>query len=83
MKLILKKSAIKGINKMPKRQGAKMIEALEEIADGHTAGKDIGKLQGRDGYRYRQGRYRAIYKCVERTDSLLVMTVGPRGGIYK
>ncbi|MEX1237634.1 MAG: hypothetical protein WD994_05130 [Pseudomonadales bacterium] len=44
---------------------------------------DVKKLAGRQGYRLRIGGYRGIYKFEDEQITVLVLDVGPRGGIYK
>ncbi len=73
--------ARKGLEKMPRAQAGKMHEALKELAAGNTAGKDIARLQGREGYRLRRGGYRAIYRLTR--EGIEVLRIMPRGGIYK
>jgi len=66
---------------MPRPQSIKMHAALSEIAEGKVEGKNIKKLQGREGYRLRRGGFRAIYRKGE--NGIEVLMIGPRGGIYK
>ncbi len=86
MQLYFQKRAIKGLRAMPVRYRKKLLVALEEIAEGRCDGKDVRKLQGREGFRYRLGRYRAIFRYDEDAGQLVLMVVtevGPRGGVYK
>jgi len=79
--LIYTNKALKGLKIMPKKQAVKMTVSLKEIAADNTAGLDIRKLHGMDGFRLRIGQFRAVY-----TNDMVVMTVeniGPRGSIYK
>ena len=41
------------------------------------------KLAGREGYRLRIGGYRGVYKIEGEQVTVVVLDVGPRGGIYK
>ncbi|KAA9130320.1 type II toxin-antitoxin system RelE/ParE family toxin [Marinihelvus fidelis] len=78
--------AVKGLRSLPIRDRKKLLVALADIADGRTKGKDIVNLKGREGFRYRQGRYRAIYRLDDVGNQLIIMVVmdvGPRGGIYQ
>jgi len=75
------KQAVKGLAKIPKHHAKKMHQALVEIGNGKVEGKNIKPFQGRDGYRLRQGDYRAIYQAAE--NGIIVLRVGPRGDIYK
>ncbi len=75
------RQAVKGLAKMPRPQAKKMNQALIEIGNGRTAGKNIKPLHGREGYRLRRGDYRAIYQATE--NGIIVLRVGTRGDIYK
>jgi mRNA-degrading endonuclease RelE of RelBE toxin-antitoxin system len=80
------RKAAKGLRKLPPQHRQKMKGAIREIADGITEGKTITKLQGREGYKYRQGDWRAIYRFDQESGTvtvMVVMDVGARGGIYK
>ncbi len=85
MPIVIEKTAAKALRKMPTRQRNRMRRALHEISLGNVDGKDIKRLQGREGFRLRQGRYRAIYQLNQHDETLtvVVMNVGPRGGIYR
>ena len=41
------------------------------------------KLAGREGYWLRIGGYRGVYKIEGEQVTVVVLDVGPRGGIYK
>ena len=79
--ILYTKVARKGLEKMPKAQRIKMLNALENIAAGETGRSlDIKKMQGQDSFRLRIGQYRALYSL-----DMVVMTVekiGPRGAVY-
>lgn len=75
------KKAYKGLMRIPRPQARKMHEALAEIANGNTKGKDITKLDGKDGFRLRRGGYRAIYQTTQ--TGIHVIAVKPRGDAYK
>lgn len=79
-----KKSAIKGLRRMPRRISGRMLDELEQIAaDPTTYSGDWKKLIGSRYWRLRIGGYRAV--CDLRDDELvlLVIKAGPRGDIYK
>ena len=75
------RKAIKGLRKLPANVADQFRTAFQEIANsrGHW---EVKKLAGREGYRLRIGRYRAIYKIEGEQVTVLVLDVGPRGGIY-
>lgn len=76
------RKAIKGLRKLPANVADQFCTAFQEIADsrGHW---EVKKLAGREGYRLRIGGYRGIYKIEGEQVTVLVLDVGPRGGIYK
>jgi mRNA interferase RelE/StbE len=74
-------NARKGLRKMPANEADKIMDGFERIARAEAQGLDIRPLTGRDGYRLRIGKWRAIYDFDG--DTLSVFDVGPRGKIYK
>lgn len=76
------KKAVKGLRKLPSGVADQFRAAFQEIADGRGHW-DVKKLTGRQGYRLRIGEYRGIYKVEGEMVTVLVLDVGPRGGIYK
>jgi mRNA-degrading endonuclease RelE of RelBE toxin-antitoxin system len=79
--MIIRKSAIKALEKMPVKTRERFMTAFQNIEDGNADGLDIKSLSGRDGYsRLRIGSYRAIYTI---NMEIIVIRVGPRGDVYK
>jgi mRNA interferase RelE/StbE len=76
-----RKAAIKSLRKIPKREAERLMKEIDAIAMGESKALDITKLKGREGYRLRMGRWRAIYRTAH--NRLTVLRVGPRGDIYK
>lgn len=76
------RKAIKGLRKLPANVADQFRTAFQEIANsrGHW---EVKKLAGREGYRLRIGEYRGIYKIEGERVTVLVLDVGPHGGIYK
>ena len=69
---------------MPRNTALLIREKLRQLAiDPHASNSNVTKLQGREGYRLRVGDWRVLYEI--RDDRLIVMVldIGPRGGIYK
>jgi len=81
-KVLYSRKAIKGLRKLPKDTADQFRTAFKDIAD-HRGNWDIKNLAGRQGYRLRIGGYRGIYKLEDERLTVLVLDVGPRGGIYK
>ena len=83
-KVMFKKSAIKGMKKMPMKLRQKMQDEIETIAkDPAKYSGNWKPLTGSDYWRLRVGGYRAICNIQEDVLMLLVIKVGPRGDIYK
>lgn len=68
---------------MPRFMATKFREQFQSIADGEVEHLDIKKLTGRDGFRLRIGKYRAIFEWLSGDLVVHVLNVGPRGEIYK
>jgi mRNA interferase RelE/StbE len=54
----------------------------EPASDPYAPNNNLRKLQGRDRYRLRVGGWRVIYELQDDPLVMLVLEVGPRGGIY-
>ena len=76
------RKATKGIQKLPADIADQFRTAFQEIAD-NRGNWNVKKLAGRESYRPRIGGYRGIYKIEGEQVIVLVLDVGPRGGIYK
>ena len=76
------RKATKGIQKLPADIADQFRTAFQEIAD-NRGNWNVKKLAGRESYRPRIGGYRGIYKIEGEQVMVLVLDVGPRGGIYK
>lgn len=73
------KRAEKTLLAMP-RDTARLMQLLAE--NPYAANSNTTKLQGRAGYRLRVGDWRVIYEIVDDVLVILVLDIGPRGGIY-
>lgn len=77
--IILKKKAVKFIDKLPLDEKKKVVAAIERLPDG----EDIKKLKGHhDLLRLRVGSYRVIYTVDNGKYVILVIDVGHRRNIY-
>ena len=66
---------------MQPRRAAKIIQAIEKIAENPARNDlDIRKLTNRSGYRLRVGDWRVIYR--EDGVILAIERIVPRGGAY-
>jgi mRNA interferase RelE/StbE len=84
-----RRPARKALTRMPPKLAARFLAAFEVLAgdpqhDGDKrGGLDVKPLTGRDGYRLRIGRWRALYRVEEDRLVVLVLEIGPRGDVYK
>jgi mRNA interferase RelE/StbE len=82
--LVYKKSAIKGLRKLPTETRGRMVKTLKEIAaDPRCYVGDWKPLKGTRYWRLRIGRYRAICNIGDEKLLMLVLKIGPRGDVYK
>jgi len=79
----VKKAAQKALLKMPANQRDLIMRKINEYACDPDIGRNTIKLSGRDGYRMRVGDWRVIFEKDDDVLSILVLEVGPRGGIYQ
>lgn len=69
---------------MPATTARLIRDKLRHLAeDPHAPNNNVAKLQGRLGYRLRVGDWRVIYEIQDERLVILVLDIGPRGGIYK
>ena len=49
----------------------------------HAKDNNVTRLQNRPGYRLRVGDWRVIYEIREDELVILILKIGPRGGVYR
>lgn len=77
--IILKKPAKKFIDRLPKKEKHRVVEAIEQL----PRGQDIKRLKGRhDVFRLRVGDYRILYTVNHGELIVYVIGVGNRGQVY-
>lgn len=78
------KRAMKALKEMPGDVSKAIRKKLELIAqapfDPHP---NVKKLQGRQGYRLRQGDWRVIYEIQQERIIILVLEIGLRKEVYR
>ena len=68
---------------LPVNWRRRIVAKVKEVAaDPYAPNNNLKKLQGRDGYRLRIGDWRVIYELHDDRLVMLVLEVGPRGGMY-
>jgi mRNA interferase RelE/StbE len=81
--VVTTKSFDKALAKLPANWQKRIVAKIKEIAvNPYAPNNNLTKLQGRDGYRLRVGDWRILYELHDDRLVMLVLEVGPRGGIY-
>jgi len=83
-RILFTKSADKALRKMPRDVAQRIRERLDHVAaDPYANHPNVTKLQNRPGYRLRVGDWRVIYEIGGGELIILVLRIGPRGGVYR
>ena len=81
-KILIKPSAVKELNKIPKKELSKITERINALSnDPRPSGCE--KLVVQNAYRIRQGSYRIIYTIEDDKLIILVIKVGHRRDVYR
>lgn len=67
----------------PKKQQGALLDAIESLVENPYPPGCRKLVNGRGEYRIRVGSYRVIYEVLEGQVLILVLRIGPRGGIYQ
>jgi mRNA interferase RelE/StbE len=82
-RIVRTKSFSKALAKLPANWQKRIFAKIREVAmSPYAPNNNLTKLQGHDGYRLRIGDWRVIYELQDDRLVMLVLEVGPRGGIY-
>ncbi len=81
-KLLIKPSALKEIEEIPKRDRQRIIKRINRLADDPRC-EGCEKLSGQERYRVRQGRYRILYAIDDDLLVVVVVKVGNRRDVYR
>ena len=80
--LIIKPRARKNLNKIPIKYRGRIILTLETIREDPFSGRKLfGKRKGQ--FSFHVWPYRIVYTIEKRKLIIIVIDVGPRGGVYK
>ena len=75
--------ALVALQRMPADRARLISRKLEQLAiDPRRPNNNVKALKGRPGYRLRVGDWRVIYELRHGKLIVLVLDIGPRGGIY-
>jgi mRNA interferase RelE/StbE len=78
----LKKSVLKDVDSLPKRDLQRILAAIESLADDPRP-PQCKKLSGQEQYQLRQGNYRILYSIKVDLLVVFVVAVGHRKEIYR
>lgn len=81
-KLLIKPSAIKEIEAIPKKDRARIVTRIQGLAE-NARPSGCEKLSGEEKYRIRQGWYRIVYAINDQAREVLVVKVGHRRDVYR
>ena len=81
-KLEIKKSALKEIERLPRRDLHAVISRMEELSD-NPRPHGCKKLSGQDKYKIRSGDYRILYSIEDNILTVYVVKVGHRRDVYR
>ena len=81
-KIEIKKSAVKELSKLPKKELTKIVDKIQSLSD-EPRPDGCKKLSGDEKYRIRIGSYRVLYSIEDDVLIVYVVKVGHRKEIYK
>ena len=81
-KIVIKKSAAKELDKLPKKELKLVSNKIKALA---TKPRPVGceKLSSQDRYRIRQGNYRVIYSIDDIIRIVAIVKIAHRREVYK
>jgi len=77
------KQSIRALRRMPANTAMLIRNKITSLALDPFVAQGVKKLAGRDEYRLRVGNWRVLYVLENRQLKVLIMDIGPRGGIYQ
>ncbi|MBI4295577.1 MAG: type II toxin-antitoxin system RelE/ParE family toxin [Chloroflexi bacterium] len=81
-KIELRRKAQRSLDRLPKRDFAAVLEAVEGLANSPRP-KGIEKIKSVGLWRIRQGDYRIVYDINDRQKLVTILRIGHRREIYR
>lgn len=81
-KLLIKSSAVKEIEAIPKKDRARITGKIRDLAS-NPRPRGCEKLSGEEKYRLRQGTYRIVYSIDDMAREVLIVKIDHRKDIYR
>lgn len=81
-RLLIKPSAAKELEDVPREDRRRLVTRMRELAD-KPRPPGAEKLSGHDLYRVRQGNYRILYEIIDHDLTVTVIKVGHRREVYR
>jgi len=81
-RLLIKPSAVKEIEAIPKKDRARIVKRIQGPSE-NPRPPGCEKLSGEEKYRARQGWYRIVFSINDQAQEVVVVKVGHRRDIYR
>jgi mRNA interferase RelE/StbE len=79
-----RREAASYLRRLPPEWQARIMEGLDRLAeDPEDQSLDVKRLSGQRAFRLREGKYRVIFERHDDVLLILIVTIGPRGDVYK
>lgn len=82
--IVIEKRAEKTLASLPKKLRERIMNAIDRLAYGpYQSDLDIKQLAGRPEWRLRVGGWRVLFRVYKDEIIIIVVSVSPRGDVYK
>ena len=83
-KIIYSKEARKTLKHVPKNTALTILKKIEMLAlNPNAKNNNIKELKGVEGFRLRVGDWRILYQIQSDILQIYIVTIAPRGGVYR
>ena len=84
LRLAYSKLAVRQLARIPRPLAKRIRDRMVAIAgDPYSQHANVRPLKGRDAFRLRIGDWRVIYEVRDEELLVFVLTIGPRGQVYR